>query len=166
MNIQILDIDPMVLQNLHSDCKKNYVSNNSSIFNGNQEKQILANLTGRLGEHFFQELNPNAIKFNTVDYDFTLNHEKIDIKTKRMKHLRLKDFYTVDIPDYQVRNQKTDSYSFFIINESMDQIAVLGKISKKDFIKKSKLFKKDSVVERNGFIYKVDTRSLELKELV
>lgn len=161
---KVIDIDPNVLESLNEDVKKHYVSNGVSIFQKNVEAQINANLVGRIGEYYFQELFPKAVKIDCHDYDFISNCEKVDVKTKKSAGI-VREYYTCDIPAYSTKIQKNDSYFFFIVNKELTKLTVIGRISKQDFIKESKFFTKGTLVERNGYNYRVDTYSIEVGKI-
>lgn len=162
--IKQIDITPEVLQKVTDEVNKFYVSNNYSINNHNQEKQIQSNLVGKLGEYFYHELFPDSIRIDCYDYDYIHGGLKVDVKTK-LSAGKIEPFYTCDIPAYQVKNQKTDEYFFFIVNKNLTKINIIGRISKDEFLKQAKFFKKDTLVERNGYKYRVDTYSILVSKI-
>lgn len=141
-----------------------FVYNSKSINYGDYNKARLSNFVGKSAEYFFQLIYPDSIKVDNYDYDFIYQGKKFDIKCKMQVSLP-KEHWTFDIPAYQVNNQKNEVYQLFILLNNLTKIYDFGTITKEDFIKKAKFFSKGTLVEENGYRYRIDTYSIKISDL-
>ena len=130
---------------------------NHSILKGN------GNITGFIGEFMVENFLKAKIE-NTYDYDIIKNNVKIDVKSKRCTSIPRPD-YDCSVPAYNTR-QKCDLYVFTRIMNTQDIGWICGVISKKDFFKKARLWKKGQVDESNMMEFKEDSYNLKIGDLV
>lgn len=127
-------------------------------------KDDTSSVIGTLGELMFKLVFPNAIQANTFNYDFIWNQKTIDIKTKTTSSNVPKETYENSIFAYQSRFI-CDEYVFINVSRDYKKGWILGKIDKKDYLSKAKLYKKGDVDKNNGFVFKADKYNLAISEL-
>lgn len=121
----------------------------------------------RLGEMAVAKATGGTIK-NTYDYDVILKDgTKIDVKTKE-RTVDPKPYYEVSVADFNT-TQKCDRYYFVSINTKSEPniISILGWLSKDDFYKKAKFWRKGQIDSNseNKFEFRADCYNVQIKDL-
>jgi len=150
---------------LISYCKKQvelYNFGQRGIADGNKEEQFV----GCIGESILREIfgKPPLDGSNGFDGGCDILYEKIKIDVKTMGR-------TTDVKDYYVHNfialQKkydVDVYIFTSFNKRKRELTVCGWITKEDFFKKAKIFKKGTKRYRsNGSYFETKADLYEIK---
>lgn len=124
------------------------------------------NLAAFIGEFAAQIVIGGEI-LNTFEFDIRDDSGITwDVKTKR-RTVKPRVKYNCSVADFNT-NQKCDRYCFVTLF-NLDYAYVLGWISKEDFYKKAKFFKKGEVDEQSPpgktFRFTADCYNLETKEL-
>jgi len=133
---------------------------------------------GFLGEEMFLGTFLHSNRTETFDYDLTLEGCKVDVKTKLYDHA-MKPYYHLGI-DAKAVNQKTEFYAFCqilapyrLINNSIQEILshpyergfILGYLTKNDFFKKARFYKKGEPDDDNGTVYRDDYYCFHVDQL-
>jgi|TARA_R110000744_G_scaffold29912_6_gene71142 hypothetical protein len=121
----------------------------------------------RLGEIAVAQATGGTIK-NTYDYDVVLkNGTKVDVKTKE-RTVDPKPHFEVSVADFNT-TQKCDAYYFVSVNtkSSPNTVSIVGWLSKDDFYKKAKFWKKGQIDfnSENKFEFKADCYNMECRYL-
>lgn len=106
------------------------------------------NINGFLGEEMFKKQFPQAVLFDTYDYDFMLKGKKIEVKTRT-----LKVFPNAPIEfalAHMNPNRDFDYIAFYIIKADLSKGWGLGWISKQDFFNKCKTKNKGEPMPQGG----------------
>ena len=128
-----------------------------SILKGN------GNLTGFVGEFMVADFLKAKIE-NTYDYDITKCDFKIDVKSKKCTSIP-KPEYDCSVPAYNTK-QKCDYYVFTRIMDDFKTGWICGIISKENFFKNARLYKKGEVDKSNWMEFKEDSYNMEIKDLL
>ena len=105
---------------------------------------------------------------NTYDYDVVYaNGTKVDVKTKE-RTVPPRGNYNCTVADFNTK-QKCDEYAFVSVLKDHSFAWYLGKISKKDFYKEAKFYKKgeldpDSPLSTD-FYFKADCYNIPISKL-
>lgn len=133
---------------------------------GSLNKSILrggGNLAGFIGEFVAQVVMGGKIE-NTFQYDLVLeNGEKVDVKTKQTGFEPKPDYDCSVSSESNV--QDCDKYAFVRVKNDLTTAWFLGSITKKDFFKKAKHFKKGEIDPSNNYAVKADCWNLKIKDL-
>jgi len=155
ITIPILPEDIEKAEKLYSfKCLKN------SITNGER------NIYGAIGEvaveKYLKSIDREVDFTSTYDYDMIVSGKKIDVKTKRTT-VTPREHYLCSIFKFNTR-QQCDYYVFTRVKENKEVAYILGYVSKDEFYKKS-VFCKEGDLDVNGFAFRSDNYSMEVKDL-
>jgi hypothetical protein len=121
------------------------------------------NITGFLGEYMVSDFLKARIE-NTYDYDLVKNGIKIDVKSKKCTSIPRPE-YDCSVPAYNTR-QKCDYYVFTRIMDDFQTGWICGIISKENFFKNARLYKKGEVDKSNWMEFKEDSYNMKIKDLL
>lgn len=131
-----------------SEEQKSYAENTVNRYNfgmrgygdGNRNEQ----LTGIIGQTVLADLlgqsRPDGESGFDNGVDFIINNRKADLKTMS-RTVPVKDHYVHNFIGYQI-DYDVDFYIFASYNKSNDVLSICGFLSKNDFLKKAKYYKK------------------------
>jgi hypothetical protein len=150
---------------LISYCKKQiklYNFGQRGIADGNKEEQFVGCIGESIVRELFSKERLNGEKGFDGGYDIVYKGVKIDVKTMGR---------TTDIRDYYVHNfialQKdynVDIYIFTSYNKIKKELTICGWITKEDFFKKAKFYKKGTKRYRsNGSYFETKADLYEIK---
>ena len=114
----------------------------------------------------FGFLRPNPIRFNG-GFDICLFSKKIDIKTMG-RTTAVKDYYVHNFMDHQ-KEHEADCFIFCSYNKTNGILTICGFISKKEFFRQAKPYKKGDIRTRsNGekFPAKADMHEIRQDQLM
>lgn len=122
-----------------------------------------SNIYGFLGEEIFHKMFPRAIRTNTESFDFVLNGNTIDIKSKRCKHKPRLDFEcSVALV---TKLQDTDFYFFCRVREDCQVGWALGWMTAKAYKAASVKKYKGELDPSNQMTFLCDCLNLEIGKL-
>lgn len=125
-----------------------------------------SNFVGAIGEivlfDYLRERGNDVVFKNTFDYDMIVNGKSVDIKTKRCT-TQPKSNYLCSIAATS-KHQKCEYYIFVRVLTTLDELYVLGSISKKEFFEKAK-FNRKGQEDVNGWKFAADCYNLPISEL-
>lgn len=122
------------------------------------------NIIGFLGEYIVQSVRSDFKNVDSYDYDFLIGSQKIEIKTKSQSADQTPLSNWEASIDVNSLHQDTNFYIFCRILKKDDQYPygwILGGISKKDYIDKSRRLAKGDFDGNNGYKVKQDCLNLE-----
>jgi len=120
-----------------------------------------------LGEAVVKKVLDGDIK-DTYDYDIVYGDDiKVDVKTKE-RTVPPRENYNCTVADFNTK-QECDEYAFVSVLNDHSTAWYLGKISKRDFYKEAKFYKKgeldpDSPPSKN-FYFKADCYNIPISKL-
>jgi len=162
-----ITINPYILQIAEEYTKQNRVETNNSFLKGSAN--LDGNLVGNLGEVLFEFLYPSAIRVNSVDYDFILNGEKVDVKSKSFDKYNSGMIpsleHEMSVYSYLLNKQKNDVYAFFMIKKDRTKAWLCGTVSKKDFKQRAMLKKVGDIDLKNNFKFEKECYNIKIDKL-
>lgn len=162
-----ITINPYILQIAEQYTNQNRVETKNSFLKGSAN--LDGNLVGNIGEVLFEFLYPQAIRVNSVDYDFILNDRKIDVKSKSFgtynHNIIPSSQHEMSVYSYLMNKQKNDDYAFFFIKKDKTKAWFCGTISKDEFKKKAKLWRIGDIDTRNSFKFEKECYNISIEKL-
>lgn len=139
--------------------KKDKILNCCTFHNGEKLPAFIA-------EAVFKKTHPEFLRVGCFDHDFIFNDITVDVKAK-LRNYEPRHFFSATVPSYQINNQNCKYYCFYSLTKENEKyrIWMCGKISKRMFIKKAKIWKAGSVDKSNGLKWKTDTYEIKYSEL-
>jgi len=120
------------------------------------------NIVGLLGEEIYSIHAPKSELHDLYDYDFTINERKVDVKTRILTH--------PPKPEYEMAilltrpDQDVDFYVFCGVHDSFAYGWLIGWLSKKDFLEKSKFIEAGSPMPQGGK-YRSNSHVINIKDM-
>jgi len=123
------------------------------------------NEIGYLGEKIFELTYPQAQRANSYDYDFVINHNRIDVKTSMVRY-QPKGHFTNHVYAFNTA-QSCDLYVFCQIFHDLTKGWIIGYCKKSDFFDTAVFYKAGQpAINNKDFIYKGDSYTIRNSELI
>ena len=121
------------------------------------------NLSGFVGEIAVRDIL-TATQSNTYNYDLTLDDgSTVDVKTQAVNSIP-REYYECNLNEHSTK-QECDYYAFARVLSDLSKGWYLGKIKKKEFMKRAKLNHAGSLSASGNFVFKLNTYTIKIGDI-